>query len=85
MKSGFTSLSCPLRAGRGLSIFRIDRRKIFALLRATWRIAPGKPRINVDQRWSGYEECMSSLVKITNLERWRENIRRRQRGWVLKE
>ena len=50
MESGFTSLSGP---GRGLSIFRIDRREVFALcrLRATWRVASGKPRINTDQRW----------------------------------
>ena len=28
---------------------------------------------------------MSSLVKITNLERWGDDIRWRQRGWVLKK
>ena len=85
MESGFTRLSCPLWPGRGLSVLRIDGREVFALLRATWRIASGKPRINTDQRWSGCEECMNSLVKITNLERWGDDIRGRQRGWVLKK
>ena len=85
MEPGFTSLSCPLWPGRGLSVLRIDGREVFALLRATWRIASGKPRINIDQRWSGREECMSSLVKITNLEGWRGDVRGRQRRWVLKE
>lgn len=69
MESGFASLSRPLWPGRGLSIFRIDRREVFALwrLRATWRIASGK------------------LVKITDLERRRNDVRRRQRWWVLEK
>ena len=85
MESGFTRLSCPVWPGRGLSVFRIDGREVFALLRATWRIASGKPRVNMDQRWSGCEECMSSLVKITNFEWWRSDIRGRQRGWFLEK
>ena len=85
MESGFTSLPCPLWAGRGLSIFCRDRREVFALLRGAWRVASGKSRIKTNQRCLGGKECLSSLVQIPDLERWRDDVRTRQRGWIFKK
>lgn len=81
------SLACRARCGRG------DGCRFSVLTGGKYSLCEGprgeKPRGNLGKTWfsvgSVCEECRDPLVEIADLQRWRRDVRMRQRWWVLQK